>query len=177
MPIDNQLTNGEDVTVTYTGADLEDGKPKNAGNYTATLSVGGNEFNIPYVISPKDITVTADNVTKSYGSADPELIYIVDGLIGSDDLQEIEISRETGEDAGEYIITVGCKSGINVNTNYNITFVNGKFTITKINPSMEDFVFTTPQNLVYDGNEKQAAVTTDNSDKHRIYGCQLSQRK
>ena len=76
-------------------------------------------------ITAKDITVTADAQTKVYGSADPELTYQVDGLIGNDTLAG-SLTRAVGEDVGEYAILQGTLA----NSNYKINFTGANLTIT-----------------------------------------------
>ncbi len=64
-----------------------------------------------YIITPKAITVTADNKQKIYGEADPEFTFTVDGCVDGDtsciDRTEFSqtISRETGETVGTYTIS------------------------------------------------------------------------
>ena len=77
------------------------------------------------VVIPKEVTVTADDGKKIYGSDDPALTATEEGLIGTDRLL-YTITRETGENAGSYVITV---SGDALQGNYAVTYVNGTFTI------------------------------------------------
>ena len=95
---------------------------KDGGNYTVS---GTTTFNI----QKATVTITADAKTKVAGEDDPELTYTVSGLLGSDALTGA-LSRETGEDAGEYAITIG---SLTAGSNYTITFVGAKLTI--INPT------------------------------------------
>ena len=85
---------------------------------------------IKVVIAQADVTVTADDKTKVYGEDDPELTVTIEGLQGDDteDLITYEISREEGDDAGEYVIT---PSGEESQGNYVVSFETGKLTITK----------------------------------------------
>ena len=102
----------------------------NAGTATITLvdNDGGNydvSGSSSFLIWPKEITVTADDIVKHYGETDPELTATVEGLVGTDTV-EYTLTREAGEDVGKYLITA---SGRNYQGNYLISFVNGTFAI------------------------------------------------
>ena len=129
------------VTVTYTGkaADGTDysgtAAPTKAGVYTATFAVAATEDygslskTVDFKIQPRKVTVTAENAGKTYGDSDPVLGWNVTSgnVITGDDLG-ITVSRESGENVKTYGIIID-KS--NANKNYDITAVNGTFTIKK----------------------------------------------
>jgi hypothetical protein len=80
-----------------------------------------------YFLSKKRITITAAAKTKVYGEADPELIYtITTGSLENGDVFTGGLSRVTGENVGDYII-----SSTLSNVNYNITFVSNNLSITQ----------------------------------------------
>lgn len=79
-------------------------------------------------ILPKEITVSADYLEKTYGELDPILTYTIQGLCDNDNLQG-SLIRSNGEDVGEYEITLGTLS----NSNYNIKFNSNVFKINKRN--------------------------------------------
>lgn len=103
---------------------------QDVGEYEITASLGRNRnYNITvigedggaygiFTITPRPITVTILDETKVYGEEDPELEYDVDDLVEGDTL-DITLSREEGEDVGEYKIT----ASLGVNPNYDITVV------------------------------------------------------
>ena len=106
---------GEDVgtyVITPSGAAEQ-------GNYTVTYKQGIFE------ITRREIKVTADNKVKFYGEADPALTVKVETLVGADTIA-YTLSRDSGENIGEYTITV---SGDSEQGNYHITYSNGIFTI------------------------------------------------
>ena len=71
--------------------------------------------------------ITANNVTKFYDEAsDPELTYIVKGLIGGDAVSG-SLEREVGNNPGEYKIQLGSLTA----QNYSIVYTVGTFTIEK----------------------------------------------
>ena len=72
------------------------------------------------------LTITADAQTKEAGQADPALTYTVVGLIEGETLTG-ELTREEGEEAGEYSILQGTLAA---SDNYTVTFVGAILTIT-----------------------------------------------
>ena len=55
--VDNRLTTGAVVEVTYTG-NTTDGYPVNAGDYTASITLGGETINVPYTIAKATYDMT-----------------------------------------------------------------------------------------------------------------------
>ena len=123
---DSNAANGKTVTIT---------KPVlgggSAGDYI--LADNGQQTSTTADISPKEITVTADNKNKIAGKADPVLTYTAKGLVGKDTLSGITVRRKAGEKVGIYPITVSQASGSN--PNYRITFRKGIFTIEQADQS------------------------------------------
>lgn len=122
------LVNGETSSVidSVTGATSSG---TNAGEYITTLAGSDDNYNLTFVdgkltITPKQITVNANNLSKIFGENDPILTYIAQGIIGDDNLDGL-IQRARGENAGEYTISKGTLA----NQNYNIAFNNGILTI------------------------------------------------
>jgi hypothetical protein len=95
-----------------------------SSNYTLTYAGA----NLSIVRSGVSITVAADPQTKVYGDSDPELTYeIVSGeLVGTDTFSG-ELTREPGEDVGNYDILQGTLS---LGDNYTLDFTGALFTIT-----------------------------------------------
>ncbi|MBQ7604484.1 MAG: InlB B-repeat-containing protein [Clostridia bacterium] len=79
-----------------------------------------------FTINKKTATVTADAKSKIYGDSDPTLTATVEGTVGSDTL-DYTLSREAGENVGEYAITVT----LGENPNYTVSVETGVFTINK----------------------------------------------
>ncbi|MBR3317235.1 MAG: hypothetical protein IKG21_05395 [Atopobiaceae bacterium] len=110
---------GEDVgeyPITVSGA-------RNQGNYRVTFVQGSLS------ITPAAATVKANNSSKEYGEEEPEHTVKITGLKAGDAEGVIEYSllREPGNNVGTYAISV---TGDAAQGNYNVTFVNGEFTIT-----------------------------------------------
>ena len=138
---------GEKVGTYKVDVAFEDGANP---NYKLTLKSG------KLTVTQKAVTLTADNVTKLFGEADPELTYTVDGLVSfngvKDTLAGVKLVREKGEDAGEYAITatVNAKS----NPNYVVTIAEGG--VLTIAPNDGKIVVTVKghvDTVKYDGKE------------------------
>jgi len=108
-----------------------------AGTYLITATSLNNNFDLEvidatYTIQPKDLTVTILNKTKVYGDLDPALTLDLGGALDNLERFNVNIARTLGEDVDTYEIT-----GTVTNPNYNITLVDGLFTITKRNLTVE----------------------------------------
>ena len=150
---------------------------KDAGVYTieAKATVNGVELTAEakLTITPKSVTVKADNKSKVFGEKDPELTATVEGTLGKDTV-EYTLSRKAGEDVGTYPITA---SGKAEQGNYKVTYVAGTLTITsqsidpgtdpeKPNPDYTGAKVNSPKDAVYDGDEhKWIPTVTDKADK------------
>ena len=131
-----EIVSGELVgTDTFTG-ELTREQGENAGTYAilqGTLALNPNYTLVytgdDFTITPRPITVTADSKSKVFSDDDPEFTYeITSGeLVANGDAFSGELSRQPGEDVGEYPITQGTLS---LGDNYDITFEGGVLTIT-----------------------------------------------
>ena len=144
-------SNGTCVTDIPTG--------KDAGTYTVFYkALADNNHsdsatgNVEVLIAKAAASVTADDKSKVYGEADPELTATVSGNFGSD-VVAYALSREDGEEVGTYKITA---SGNAAQDNYNVNYIAGTFTISAntITPS----VSLSQVSYVYDGEEKTPGV-------------------
>ena len=93
-----------------------------ASNYDITIEEG------TLTITPRTITVTANDANKTQGQADPEFTVTIEGLVDGDSESEIAytIDREPGEAPGTYAINV---SGDEEQGNYIVVYVPGTLTI------------------------------------------------
>src|SRR6202011_4667262 len=109
---------GNNKTITVSGYTLSGAK---APNYSLTQpTLTGN-------ITTKSVNVTADlGQFKAKGASDPAFTYTADALIGSDSYSGV-LSRNTGEGAGSYAITIG---SLTAGSNYSINFTTANFVIT-----------------------------------------------
>ena len=92
-------------------------------NHDDSEVFGGETFTV--TVDPKEITVTAEEKTKTYGDADPALTYTVEGLIDGDVLMGA-LTRAAGDGVGTYAITQGTLASSN---NYTISFTDSTLTV------------------------------------------------
>jgi hypothetical protein len=91
-------------------------------NYDITYE--GDNFNI----TKKNIQVTADVKSKTYGDADPALTYtITNGSLVNGDVLSGNLIRVTGENVGVYTINQGT---VVLNANYTLAYASNNLTIT-----------------------------------------------
>ncbi len=115
------------------GVDYEvrDNVGRDAGVYTLkVVGINNVESSIPmeWEIKTRPVTVTADDMSKTYGQEDPEsLSYSID-LPSSQYKLNGSPERDQGENVGVYAINQGTLTNEN-NPNYDITFVGAMFTI------------------------------------------------
>lgn len=100
---------------------IEQGTLALTANYDLTYA-GAN-----LTITPRPITVTADDRSKMYGEPDPTLTYQVTGTLVDGDAFTGGITRDAGHLSGTYAIRQGTLA---LSGNYSLTFVDGTFTIT-----------------------------------------------
>ena len=96
------------------------------GEYTATVALYQTNHNYNVTIEdavltivPREVTVEIESKEKTYGDDDPELTYIAEGLAFRDKLN-VTLTREEGEDVGEYAIT----AEIAGDPNYDIVLID-----------------------------------------------------
>lgn len=132
-------------------------KATDVGNKTLVIKGKGNytgEASATWSLVAKDVTITPDAKSKTYGAADPELTYSTDLTAGSALETAFNTAKSgalsyTGTDVGAYIIGIGTlKAGNNFNLKMNATAVF--FTINQATPVI---TATTPRQLVNNGVE------------------------
>lgn len=151
------LEGGEPLTA-ETDYDVSYAENVDAGVATVTITGIGDFGGIlekTFTIVPKPVTLTVADTSKMFGESDPEFGFAVEGLAERDgaveELKDVELAREEGEDLGEYAISavVNAES----NPNYAVTVENGKFTIA---PNTTEIVVTITghtDSVVYDGEQ------------------------
>ena len=124
-------------------------KAENANYVTA-------ETEVTLKVTPKAVTVTAENKSKTYSEPDPKLTATVSGTLNNDTVR-YTLSRVEGENAGDYAITPSGKAS---QGNYTVTYVPGTLTINKADISDETmFTVSQPGDVVYNGAEQKQPVT------------------
>jgi hypothetical protein len=128
---DGALSRASGETVAGGPYAIQQGSLKATSNYT--LNFDAND--VTFAITPKPITVTADNKTKQLGANDPPLTYSVpSGSLAFndtlDDATDGALSRAPGETVAGNPYTIGQGSLVAAaNGNYTITFKTGTLTI------------------------------------------------
>ena len=138
---------------------------KNVGTlpfkYSATVDGAAIEGEAELVVTPRKVTVTASNASKTYGDDDPVLGWKVTKgeLVESESLEGITVSRKAGETVrkGGYIVTATQSEG--ANPNYEIAFKPGTFTIDKRELTVE---WDATTEFTYDGEKHCPTATLGN---------------
>ncbi|MEN0083026.1 MBG domain-containing protein, partial [Flavobacterium lindanitolerans] len=117
-------------------------KINKAGVVNITAKQIGNDTYIPaadviftLTINKAPLSITANALSKEYGTTDPALTYTATGLVNGDDQTTLTgtLSRAAGEAVGIYAISQGTLDA----ENYTISFTGADFTITA---AIGDFV-------------------------------------
>ena len=128
------------------------------GNYAGMLDT-------TFSIVPKSVVVTVDTLSKSYGEKDPEWSYSVKGLLSFGGVKErlngVELTREPGENAGEYAISATVNPAANPSY-YSVTVKKG---VLSINPDTTKIVVSV----------KGSTDTVEyNGKKHSVQGFEMA---
>lgn len=99
--------------------------------YQVTIDGVTAEGRVTLEVKPCAITVTAQDASKTYGEEDPVFEWSVTAgkLVAGETLQGLKIERDDCDDAGSYALRL--TQAKDANPNYNITFVDGVFTISQ----------------------------------------------
>ena len=157
------------ATIDYT---IESGnKATDVGNNTLVIEGKGNykgTASATWSLVAKEVTITPDAKSKTYGEADPELTYTT-SIDGDTPLKNKfnaaksgALSRDTGEDVGTYAIGIGTLAAGN-NFNLKLAAATVNFTINKATPSI---TATSPRQLVKNNVEVDITkwASFDNTD-------------
>ena len=128
--------------------------------YQVTIDGATAEGEATLEVKPRAITVAADTSSKTYGEADPVFTWAIASgeLVEGESLDGIEIEREDNDNVrdGGYALKLTQPEG--ANPNYNITFVDGVFTI---NQRVLTVKWGTTE-FTYDGKEHCPEATLGN---------------
>lgn len=138
---------------------------KNVGTlpfkYSATVDGAAIEGEAELVVTPRKVTVTASDASKTYGDVDPGLGWKVTKgeLVEGESLEGITVSRKAGETVrkGGYAVTASQIE--DANPNYEITFKPGTFTIDKRELTV---TWDATTEFTYDGEKHCPQATLDN---------------
>jgi uncharacterized repeat protein (TIGR01451 family) len=138
---------GTGKTVTASGLSITG---TDANNYvlssnTASAAIGE--------ITLRDVAVTANVQSKTFGASDPVFTYFVsNGSLSGDDVFSGALNRVAGEDVGAYAIQQGTLSA---GANYNLSYVGANLTITQATDAPVSIVDAA---VDYDGNPHGVTV-------------------
>ncbi|WP_375586418.1 MBG domain-containing protein [Cyclobacterium xiamenense] len=128
------FVNGEDESLLTGALSRESGE--GVGNYAltlGTLSAGGNytlDFtSAAFGINQQTLSITAEaGQSKTYGQADPTFSFSSNGFVNGEDESILTgaLSREPGEDVGNYALTLG---DLSAGANYALDFTSADFGI------------------------------------------------
>ncbi len=183
-----EITSGDFVTGDKVSGELERDPGLDVGKYAiqqGDLSAGSN-YDITYQpadfeITPRELTIMADaGQSKNFGEIDPELTFDAAnfGWKDNESLLSGVLGRKSGEDAGQYAITLG---DLSAGDNYTIKFIGDEFSITpkmltvKADPgqhkfigaddpvftfTVEGFMFKDDESLISGGLDRQSGENT-----------------
>lgn len=100
-------------------------------SYEVTIDGVKAEGKVTLEVKPRAIKVTAQDASKTYGEADPVFTWDVTAgkLVAGEALQGLEIKREDSDNVRDGGYALQLTQAKDANPNYNITFVDGVFTI------------------------------------------------
>ena len=129
-------------------------------SYEVTIDGVKAEGKVTLEVKPRAITVTAQDASKTYGEADPVFTWDVTAgkLVAGEALQGLEIKREDNDNVRDGGYALQLTQAKDANPNYNITFVDGVFTI---NQRLLTVTWGTSE-FVYDGKEHCPVATLGN---------------
>lgn len=101
--------------------------------YQVTIDGAMAEGKVALEVKPRAITVTALNASKTYGEEDPVFEWSVTAgkLVAGETLQGLKIEREDNDNVRDGGYALRLTQAKDANPNYNITFVDGVFTISQ----------------------------------------------
>ena len=137
------------------------------GTATATITYDSPEYHaeqtFTITVQSKAVTVKADDKSRAFGEANPELTWRVqDGfsLVGQDTLNlTISTTADAASTPGSYPITLTEVEG--ANPNYTVTTQDGTLTVTQKTLSGSDVTINTIPDQTYTGQKIQPEVTVN----------------
>ena len=138
----------------------------NAGTYTATCTPDSSHTEpsgVSWTMSPKTLTVTADNKSRGYGQANPSLTYTYSGNISGQTpgfSGALSTPATTTSAVGSYAINKNtlalANNGTFLANNYTMSYTQGTLTVNKVDATCPT---TTAYSGTYDGNAHGIGVS------------------
>jgi hypothetical protein len=139
----------------------------NVGTYgTACAGAASGNYELSYVpgsfkVTKKSLTITASSPADIvYGSASPPVTATASGLVTGDTLGDLNVSCTTPYSLGEAIGTysTSCAASGGKSGNYDITYVNGSFKVTKKSLTI---TASSPADIVYGSSKPTVTAVAD----------------
>ena len=160
------FVNGETASLlaTVPTASTQVGATTSAGTYADAITVSGGvdeNYSFTYVagdftVTKASLTVTANDQTKVYGSANPALTVAYSGFVNGESASVLATAPTASTqvnattNAGTYADAITVTGG--VDENYSFSYVAGDFTVTKATPTVQ----VNSGSYVFDGTAKSA---------------------
>lgn len=125
------------INVSVDGVQYRDRKGSETGCEKAFCKETDNYYvyvvSSTFGITPANVSVAVDDISKTYGDATPEFTYKATGLVGDDVLKDVTLScakcsATDLENVGEYAISASVN--VKSNPNYKVTTAGGTLTVT-----------------------------------------------
>lgn len=155
-------------SVTYTPNAVGSGSHLISADYSGDDFFASSTNNQALMVSSRPVTVTADPQTKTFGDLDPVFTFqVTQGLLVFNDTFTGTLTRDPGEDAGQYAILQG---SLALNLNYDLTYLGNFLSIVKANPSCALLNY----NVTYDGNPHIADGSCTGVNNELLNGLDLT---
>jgi hypothetical protein len=126
------------VNITYDGA----GAPSDAGLYAVVATIADDNYlgstTGTFEVAKASLTATADDKTRVYGAANPQLTFTYSGFVNSEGSSVIDAEpvAATTADATTGVGTVPITLSGGNDNNYDFTYINGVLTITPLDQTI-----------------------------------------
>ena len=161
QPESTEYPSGAEAKVTYTGSGIYSEtteQPKNAGSYTAILTISGDNYETvrltdSFVITKAVLTAKPDNASRSYGEQNPVFTVSYSGFVNGDDESAVMIapSMTTNATVSSGTGTYPIKASGGYAENYTFSYVDG--TLTVVSATGGNFYIHGGQSNPYVGNK------------------------
>lgn len=139
QPESTEYPSGAEAKVTYTGSGIYSEtteQPKNAGSYTAILTISGDNYETvrltdSFVITKAVLTAKPDNASRSYGEQNPVFTVSYSGFVNGDDESAVMIapSMTTNATVSSGTGTYAIRASGGYAENYTFSYEDGTLTV------------------------------------------------
>ena len=139
QPESTEYPSGAEAKVTYTGSGIYSEtteQPKNAGSYTAILTISGDNYETvrltdSFVITKAVLTAKPDNASRSYGEQNPVFTVSYSGFVNGDNESAVMIapSMTTNATVSSGTGTYAIRASGGYAENYTFSYEDGTLTV------------------------------------------------